>query len=118
MSASPVASALMLAPPPCLSTYSTSLKPSAFSRSSAMYCGDRQMLGILTSRIRFVSGGGSAPSPPPVREHRRSPRAWHLEGGHAASCLQLLLQLVEEAEVGSLGDDLLRARLDHPGFVH
>src|SRR5947207_2760091 len=31
--------------------------------------------------------------------------------------LQLLLQLVEKAPVGPLGDNLLRARLDHPGLV-
>src|SRR3990170_4842958 len=31
--------------------------------------------------------------------------------------LQLLLQLVEKAPVGALGDDLLRAALDHPGLV-
>src|SRR6266545_4211745 len=31
--------------------------------------------------------------------------------------LQLLLELVEEAPVSSLGDDLLRAQLDHPGLV-
>src|SRR5438045_288122 len=31
--------------------------------------------------------------------------------------LQLLLQFVEEAPVGALGDKLLRARLDHPGLA-
>ena len=31
--------------------------------------------------------------------------------------LQLLLQLVEEAPVGALGDDLLGARFDHPGLM-
>ena len=30
------------------------------------------------------------------------------------SSLQLLLELVEEPPVGALGDDLLRAGLDHP----
>src|SRR5437899_4454393 len=33
------------------------------------------------------------------------------------SSLQLLLQLVQEAPVAALGDELLRAGLDHPGFV-
>jgi hypothetical protein len=31
--------------------------------------------------------------------------------------LQLLLQLIEEAPVGALGDELLWTRLDHAGFV-
>src|SRR5215470_2662708 len=31
--------------------------------------------------------------------------------------LQLLLELVEDAPVRALRDDLLRARLDHPGFL-
>ena len=33
------------------------------------------------------------------------------------SCLQLLLQLFQKPPVRSLGDDLLRARLDHAGLV-
>src|SRR4029077_17126231 len=33
------------------------------------------------------------------------------------SRLQLALELVEEAPIGALGDDLLRARLYQPGFV-
>ena len=35
-----------------------------------------------------------------------------------ASSLQLALQLIEEAEFGALGDDLLRARLDHARLLH
>src|SRR5262249_51209120 len=31
--------------------------------------------------------------------------------------LQLLLELIEKVPVGALGDDLLRARLDHAGLV-
>src|SRR5215510_2017739 len=31
--------------------------------------------------------------------------------------LQLLLELIEKTPVGAVGDDLLRARLDHPGLV-
>ena len=43
---------------------------------------------------------------------RKSRRVWRPSG------LQLALQLVEEAEVGALGDDLLRARLDHARLLH
>jgi hypothetical protein len=35
----------------------------------------------------------------------------------APSSLQLLLQLIEEAPVGALGDDLLRARREHPSLL-
>src|SRR5262245_13783761 len=38
-------------------------------------------------------------------------------GGPHALPLQLLLQLVEEAPVGAPGDELLGARLDHPGLM-
>src|ERR1700719_3444861 len=34
------------------------------------------------------------------------------------SRLQLAFELVEEAPVGALGDDLLRGRLDEPGVAH
>src|SRR5712691_1926047 len=37
--------------------------------------------------------------------------------GYAPLLLQLLLQLLEEAPVSALGNDLLRAALDHPGLV-
>src|SRR5919201_5582602 len=49
----------------------------------------------------------SSPSPP-----GRGPGGglWHLP-------LQLLLQLVEEAPVGTLRDNFLRGALDHPGLV-
>src|SRR5438876_6976330 len=36
----------------------------------------------------------------------------------SVSALQLLLQLVNEPPVHAVGDDLLRARLDHPRLVH
>ena len=41
-------------------TYCTSVKPSALSSSSAMYCGAMQIAGLRCSRILVVSGGGSA----------------------------------------------------------
>src|SRR5258708_26341799 len=41
---------------------------------------------------------------------RRKPR-------RSTLALQLLLQFVEEPPVGALGEDLLRARLDHARFV-
>src|SRR5216110_571022 len=61
------------------------------------------------------STGGSGSSPVAARQPPRTP----IRAGTPAvwSSLQLLLQLVEEAPVGGLGDDLLRARLDHPGLV-
>src|SRR5262245_5340261 len=37
--------------------------------------------------------------------------------GRVPLLLQFLFQLVEEAPVGALGDDLLRTALDHPHFV-
>ena len=36
----------------------------------------------------------------------------------AISRLQLALQLLEEAPVGAVGDDLVRVRFDHPDLVH
>jgi hypothetical protein len=36
---------------------------------------------------------------------------------HALLILQLFLQLIEEAPVGALGDELLRTRRDHPDLV-
>src|SRR5262245_32355069 len=80
------------------------------------------MLGALISRNRVVSGGCSAdagavrnPSPPAtpatVRPLTISRRVVML------SPLELALELVEEAPVGALGEDLLRARRDHPRLV-
>src|SRR5213596_3826718 len=75
--------------------------------------------------VPSTGGSGSSPvaarQPPPVissRADRLRPRTPIRAGTPAVwSSLQLLLQLVEEAPVGGLGDDLLRARLDHPGLV-
>jgi len=43
-----------------MSTYVTSLNPSACNRSSATYWGAQQILLVFNSRSRLVSGGGSA----------------------------------------------------------
>src|SRR5215510_11592433 len=92
------------------------------------------MLGIRTSLILVVSGGGSAatglgrrprsPAVPasvsPPRNLRRLNRraCWILMGTSLPPLpLQLLLQLIEEAPVGALGDELLRAALDHASLV-
>src|SRR5437660_4026031 len=45
--------------------------------------------------------------PAEIRQRRERPR----------SSLHLAFELVEEAPIGSLGDDLLRARLDEARFV-
>jgi hypothetical protein len=72
--------------PPGKSTYVTSAKPSALSRSSATYCGAQQILPVsLSNRSFVVSGGGSAVTEPElsasipavpssVRPPRNSPR--------------------------------------------
>ena len=43
-----------------MGTYSTCVNPSSRRRSSARYRGEMQMAGLRTSRMRVVSGGGSA----------------------------------------------------------
>ena len=40
-----------------------------------------------------------------------------LRHGHSPLSLQFLLELVEEAPVGALRDELLRGRLDEPDFM-
>ena len=56
-------------------TYSTWSKPSARSSSSATYCGARQAEGTLESRMRVVSGGGSAATARVPINPRPSPKA-------------------------------------------
>ena len=56
----PVATASVNRFPVLNGTYSTSVNPSTRSRSSARYRGAMQMAGLRTSRMRVVSGGGSA----------------------------------------------------------
>src|SRR5215472_484061 len=89
------------------------------------------MPGSRTSRTEVISGSPSAarggcarkkPAAPavdnPARKWRRVcandigslPFSW--------LCLQLAFELVEEAPIGAVGNDLLRARLDEAGFVH
>ena len=50
--------------------YSIWVNPSARSSASATYCGARQMHGTLVSRIRVVSGGGSATATPALLNPR------------------------------------------------
>ncbi len=53
------------------------------------------------------------------RSRNRSERVWPLSllTGPAPLSLQLLFQCIEEAPVSTLGDELLRTALDHPGLV-
>src|SRR5262249_42443005 len=103
---------------PSSSTYCTSVNPSALKSSSPMYTGARQIDDSRTSLIRVVSGGASAhawddrtirrpvvaPTLSPCRNCRRLTRCCVI-----ASSLQFFLQLIHEAPVGALDDDLLRA---------
>src|SRR6266446_2705582 len=107
-----------------------SVKPSARSSSSATYCGAIQMTGCLISRTVVVSsapsaacngGAWSRPAAPAnerVVKNRR--RVWVI-GIRVPPCqrlcLQLAFELVQEAPIGAVGDDLLRARLDEARFV-
>ena len=81
-------------------TYRISVKPSARSRSSAMYPGATQMLGSWSSRIVVVSGGPSSASdarvpntpaaPADDRLARKSRRFWMI-------CIGSLLSAIVEA---------------------
>ena len=76
------------------------------------------MLGTAPNLTRVVSGGGSASADghaeQPRHAHGRRPVQERASLHHPFnSCLQL----VEEPPVGTLRDDLLWARLDHPGLV-
>src|SRR5205823_3687109 len=106
-----------------------SVKPSARNNSSAMYCGATQMLGIFGSRKVVVSSAPSAAracgarmrptAPAAARPPTKRRRVWISGIGSPPlrSRLQLAFQLVEEAPVGAVGDDLLRARLDEAQFM-
>src|SRR5271165_892322 len=86
---------------------------------------------FFTTRIAVVSSGASAPS---ARSGRRKPvapanatpprkrrRVCIIAIGNLPSRwrsrLQLAFELVQEPPIRPIGDDLLRAGLDHPGFV-
>src|SRR4029077_11624081 len=104
-----------------------SVKPSARSSSSATYRGAKQMAGILGRRTVVVSRSPSAASARGARMRPAAPaneivvrkqrRVCVVDIGSLPllqrSRLQLAFELVEEAPICAVGDDLLRARLDH-----
>ena len=105
------------------------MKPSACNNSSATYWGAMQMPLILIRRTVFVSGGGPSANDPctptrlaaPAAERppRKRRRLWMIcmftsPSRQTGSGFQLALQLVEEAPIRAVGNDLLRARLDMP----
>src|SRR6266481_2727315 len=59
----------------------------------------------------------SAPPISAIRNCEYPRRTSDLHRGRRRLCLQLLLQLVEGAPIGASGEDLLRARLDHPRLM-
>src|SRR6266536_6448792 len=77
------------------------------------------------SRALIFSGWASTGALPPssvepisaIRNRECTRRTSDLDPGASPLCLQLLLQLVEGAPVAASGEDLLRARLDHPRLM-
>src|SRR6478672_3613963 len=114
-----------------------SVKPSARSSSSATYRGAKQMLLEMGNRTVVVSGGASwandwdKPSTPAapadetvVRNRRRlcvmcmtTSLEFSARAIAPTSSLELALELVEEAPVGRLRNELVRRRLNHAGFA-
>src|SRR4029077_1844536 len=107
-----------------------SVKPSARSSSSATYCGAPQIVGLCSSRTVVVSsapsaagtGGARRRTVPPAIDTvaRKRRRGWVITIGSLSlprSRLQLAFELVQETPIGAVGDDLVRARLDHAGLV-
>src|SRR5215813_2918225 len=107
-------------------------KLSAWKSCSATYWGPVQRAGHFPSRRRVVSGGGSASAgssraptkpaaPETVRTLMNSRRLQRSRTqpvmGRSLLPLQLLLELVDEAPVRALSEDLLWARLHHFRFV-
>src|SRR5262249_61497649 len=76
-----------------------------------------------SAQIPAPARSSAAPGRPRPMARRRAASASgtpaaQVRGGTLPACsaLQLALELVEEAPVGALRDDLLRARLDHAGL--
>src|SRR5262249_22029564 len=76
------------------------------------------------AQIPAPARSSAAPGRPRPMARRRAASASgtpaaQVRGGTLPACsaLQLALELVEEAPVGALRDDLLRARLDHAGLA-
>src|SRR5215472_86356 len=110
-------------------TYWMSVKPSARSSSSAMYCGALQRTGIFFAKRTLVVS--SAPSAASTGGARRRPAALAIDKvdrnrrlvclvgiTNASLRLQLAFELVEKAPIGSIGDDLLRARFNETRLAH
>src|SRR5215472_10192382 len=110
-------------------TRSILVNPSARNRSATTYSGSMQMPGAASgSRTDVVSGGPSAAragvrniaAVPMLESAARKRRLVWISAIASLppfSCLQLALNLVQEAPIRSVGDDLLRARFDEPHFV-
>src|SRR5690242_3593237 len=108
-----------------------SVKPSVRSRSSATYSGAMQTLPSFTSRTVVVSRAPSAaaaggarrrPAAPASERPVRKPRRVCVLGIKSLPPfgflgLQLEFELVEEAPIRVLGDELLRGGVDQPRLV-
>src|SRR5438552_889736 len=108
-----------------------SVKPSARSSSSATYRGAKQMAGILGRRTVVVSRAPSAASARGARMRPAAPTNERVVRKRRRVCVfgignlpvllrsrfQLAFELVQETPICAVGDDLLRARLDHAGFM-
>src|SRR5437764_15384737 len=87
------------------------------------------MTGILASRTVFVSSAGSAarrrgavkavvaPAKAKVVSNERLSIAIIASPARPGSRLQLAFQLIEEAPVGAVGEDLFRTGFDQTGLV-
>src|SRR5262252_818001 len=105
------------------------VKPSACNRSSATYCGATQIFGVFVKLTVVVSGGRStasaclkrtspaAPASDTVVRKRRRVGIIVMASLASRSRLQLAFELVEEAPIRALGDDLVGARLDQTGLM-
>src|SRR5262245_49278522 len=119
MSTAPVATASVASDVLCHAMYLTSLNPSLRNSSSVIYCGARQMLGMRASRSwwfraaarqrRNAAARKEAPGPP-GSQRRREMRV-------SESRFQLALELVPEAPIRAISEDLVRTGLDHAGVA-
>src|SRR5262249_39846163 len=106
-----------------------SLKPSARSSSSAASASATEQMRPLAIRMAVVSRVSSAANAggacmtlatlaiAAVARNRRRLCLVSIEVSLSWSPLQLAFQLVQQAPIGTLGDDRVRVGLDHAGFV-
>ena len=104
------------------------MKPSARSISSAIYTEESQRapfrkLTVVVSRGPSAASTCGAPIKPAAPAATMPPikprRVWiRTIATFLSSRLQLAFELVQEAPVRAVGDDLLGRRLDHPGLMH